>query len=87
MKSLILVVAISLFAFVGTSNAHCGSCGVGDETHEAQAADGEKAVCAQCGHVRGSEACAEGCAKMKGEKCSDCGAVKGSEHCDKSCTD
>jgi hypothetical protein len=83
MKNLICALTIGLLAFAAPSYAHCGSCGVGDETHEAHAADSEKGICAKCGEEKGSEACAEACAASKGEKCSDCGAAKGSEECQK----
>ncbi len=80
MKTLICAIAFGLLALVGTSYAHCGSCGVGDEAHAAESAEN---LCSKCGHEKGSAACAEACAKA--EKCSHCGAVKGSEECRKNC--
>ena len=80
MKTLICAIAISIFAIVGTAQAHCGACGVGDEAH---AADTEKHDCSTCGSEEGAEPCPEACAEAKPCAEEKSGESKGAEGCEK----
>ena len=86
MRHLIVAVLFGLLSIPGVSYAHCGSCGVGDESHQAQAMDGKGSGCTGCGCEKDAEPCTKACAEAcaKDGNCDGCGGDGASKGCEKS---